>query len=105
MNGSVYTSLGVLCCKVPGGFIGFGDRDLARHYLKKALNTNPDGIDPNYFCGEFLFEEEQYAEAREASLHALEAKPRSERPLADSSQYCRRTCCGSRRFAPDYVRN
>ena len=47
LHGSVYTSLGALYYKVPGGFIGFGDKDRARDYLQKALDMNPDGIDPN----------------------------------------------------------
>lgn len=83
LDGSVYTSLGVLYYKVPGGLIGFGDKQVARQYLEKALAVNPNGIDPNYFYGEFLFEEEQYEQAREALLHAREAPPRPERPLAD----------------------
>jgi hypothetical protein len=49
LDGSVYTSLGTLYAKVPGGLIGFGDKDLARTYLEKAVQQNPDGIDPNYF--------------------------------------------------------
>ncbi|HZW59748.1 MAG TPA: tetratricopeptide repeat protein, partial [Woeseiaceae bacterium] len=86
LDGSALTSLGVLYYKVPGGIIGFGDRDLARHYLKMALALNPDGIDANYFYGELMFEEEQYAEAKQALLHALQAPPRPERPLADSGR-------------------
>ena len=86
LHGSVYTSLGVLYYKVPGGIIGFGDRDTARNYLQKALEVNPDGIDPNYFYGEFLYEDKNYVEAREALLHARNAPPRSGRELADQGR-------------------
>ena len=86
LNGSVYTSLGTLYYKVPGGLIGFGDKDLARSYLEKALALNPDGIDPNYFYGEFLYEEHDYEAARNALLKALEAPQRPDRPLADEGR-------------------
>jgi tetratricopeptide (TPR) repeat protein len=86
LNGSIYTSLGVLYYKVPGGMIGFGDKDLARQYLEKALAINPDGIDPNYFYGEFLFEEKDYDAARQALLKARQAPARPERALADAGR-------------------
>ncbi len=86
LHGSVYTSLGALYYKVPGGLIGFGDRDRARQYLEKALSMNPDGIDPNYFYGEFLFEEKEYDAARQALQHALEAAPRPDRTVADQGR-------------------
>jgi tetratricopeptide (TPR) repeat protein len=86
LDGSVYTSLGTLYYKVPGGIVGFGDRDLARDYLQKAVAANPDGIDPNYFYGEFLYEEEQYELAKTALLKAQSAAPRPDRPLADEGR-------------------
>lgn len=86
LDGSVYTSLGTLYYKVPGGLIGFGDKELADTYLKKALQANPDGIDPNYFYGEFLFEQKDYAAARAALLRAQQAPARVDRPLADEGR-------------------
>lgn len=86
LDGSVYTSLGVLYSKVPGGIIGFGDEDLARQYLQKALAANPDGIDPNYFYGEFLYEHKDYAGARQALMKARQAPKRPDRPLADEGR-------------------
>lgn len=86
LDGSVYTSLGVLYHKVPGGIIGFGDDELAARYLKKALETNPEGIDPNFFYGEYLADEGEYVAAREALLKALEAPSRPDRPLADEGR-------------------
>ena len=86
LQGSVYTSLGTLYYKVPGGLIGFGDKDLARDYLEKALEENPDGIDPNYFYAEFLLEEKDYEAARLALLKAKNAPQRPDRPLADEGR-------------------
>lgn len=86
LDGSVYTSLGTLYSKVPGGLIGFGDKSLAREYLEKAVQQNPDGIDPNYFYGEFLLEQKEYEAAKTALLKAKNAPQRPDRPLADEGR-------------------
>lgn len=86
LDGSVYTSLGSLYYQVPGWPLGFGNDGKARSYLRKALAVNPDGIDPNYFYGDFLIEEGEYAEAVKVLEHALEAPPRPGRELADSGR-------------------
>jgi tetratricopeptide (TPR) repeat protein len=86
LQGSAYTSLGTLYFKVPGWPIGFGDREKAEELLQQALAINPDGIDPNYFYGEFLFEEDRYAESIAVLNHALQAAPRPDRPIADAGR-------------------
>jgi tetratricopeptide (TPR) repeat protein len=86
LQGSAYTSLGTLYYKVPGFPLGFGDRKKARQYLERALTLNPDGIDPNYFYGELLFEQDQYAPALEHLQTALRAPGRSGRELADEGR-------------------
>ena len=86
LNGSVYTSLGSLYYQVPGWPLGFGDAEQARAYLKKALAINPDGIDPNYFYGDFLREEGEYAAAEKALTKALQAPERPGRPIADAGR-------------------
>jgi tetratricopeptide (TPR) repeat protein len=86
LGGSVYTSLGSLYYQVPGWPIGFGDDDKAERYLKKALAVNPDGIDPNYFYGDFLLQEKAYTEAAAAFERALAAPPREDRPVADAGR-------------------
>jgi Tfp pilus assembly protein PilF len=83
LEGSAYTSLGTLYYKVPGFPLGFGDSNKARQLLTAALKLNPDGIDPNYFYGEFLFEEGEYAAAIQALRRALAAPPRPNRDVAD----------------------
>ena len=83
LEGSAYTSLGALYYQVPGWPVGFGDDDKAQAMLSKALTLNPDGIDPNYFYGDFLYRQERYADASVALLKAQAAKPRPGREVAD----------------------
>lgn len=82
-DGSVYTSLGSLYAQVPGFPVGFGDKDKARAYLRKALAANPNGLDANYFYGDFLFRQGQYAEAERALQKAIAAPARQGREVAD----------------------
>jgi tetratricopeptide (TPR) repeat protein len=87
LKGSAYTSLGTLYYKVPGWPIGFGDKAKAESLLKKALSINPDGIDPNFFYGEYLAERDRNQEALRYLEHALKAAPRPGRELADSGRH------------------
>jgi tetratricopeptide (TPR) repeat protein len=86
LQGSAYTSLGTLYHKVPGFPIGFGSDKKAREYLEKALAVNPNGIDPNYFYGEFLLDEGEDAAARRHLEKALKAPPRPNRETADDGR-------------------
>jgi tetratricopeptide (TPR) repeat protein len=82
-DGSVYSSLGSLYAQVPGFPIGFGDPAKARAYLQKALAANPNGIDPNYFYGDFLSRQGDHAGAVRALERAVSAPPRPGREVAD----------------------
>lgn len=86
LGGSVYSSLGSLYAKVPGWPIGFGDKDKASGYLKKALQLNPQGIDPNFFYAELLADRGDRAGARHYYEQALAAPPRAGREDADSGR-------------------
>jgi tetratricopeptide (TPR) repeat protein len=86
LDGSAYTSLGSLYYQVPGWPIGFGDDKRALEFLQKGLAVNPDGIDPNYFHGDFLFRTGDYAGAEQALRKALQAPPREGRQLADEGR-------------------
>jgi tetratricopeptide (TPR) repeat protein len=86
LDGSAYTSLGTLYAKVPGFPVGFGDDAKARKMLRRALELNPNGIDPNYFYGEFLYEEGEYAQALQYLDKAAKAAPRAGRELADKGR-------------------
>ena len=86
LDGSAYTSLATLLAKVPGWPIGFGDKARAEDYFKKSLVINPDGIDPNFFYGEYLYDRDRFQEARSYLEKALKAPPRPGRELADSGR-------------------
>lgn len=86
LDGSVYTSLGSLYYQVPGWPLGFGDDERARKHLQRALAIDPDGIDPNYFYGDFLRQQGEYAEAEKALEKALAAPARPDRPVADAGR-------------------
>ena len=86
LDGSAYTSLGSLYYQVPGWPIGFGNNDKAEEYLKKALAINPNGIDPNYFYGDFLAQDGRKKEAKVYFERALNAPDRPSRSLADTGR-------------------
>lgn len=85
LDGSALTSLGSLYYKVPR-FISFGDHDKAREYLERSLKVNPNGIDQNFFMGEFLAEKGEKAKAIEYLKKALAAPPRPGREDADTGR-------------------
>ena len=86
LDGSAYSSLGVLYYKVPGWPLGFGDKAKARELLLKALSINPQGIDPNFFYAEYLVETRHAEEALPYLERALQAPPRPGRNIADTGR-------------------
>lgn len=86
LDGSAYTSLGVLYYQVPGWPVGFGDDDKARELLRKGLQANPDGIDSNYFYGDFLQDQGDWTGAAAALEKALAAPARPGRERADQGR-------------------
>lgn len=86
LNGSAYTSLGSLYYQVPGWPIGFGDDKKAVTFLKKGLAINPDGIDPNYFYGDFLYRSGDLDNAERVLRKALQAAPRPGRKISDEGR-------------------
>lgn len=86
LEGSAYTSLGTLYYQVPGWPIGFGDDDKAESMLKRALAINPNGIDPNFFYGDFLAQDGRKSEAIAYLKKAQKASPRTGRQLADKGR-------------------
>lgn len=86
LDGAVPTSLGTLYFMVPGFPIGFGDDDKARHYLEQAVQISPDGLDSNYFYGDFLVDQEEYDKAAKVLRHALNAPANPDRPVWDAGR-------------------
>lgn len=86
MNGSAYTSLGSLYYQVPGWPVGFGDDAKAEAMLLKGLSYNPDGIDSNYFYGDYLLEQKHYQQALAVLEKALKAPARPDRESADTGR-------------------
>lgn len=86
LSGSAYTSLGSLYYQVPGWPIGFGDNNKAQELLKKGLAVNPNGIDSNYFYGDYLLRIGDAANAELYLRKARQAPPRPGRALADEGR-------------------
>jgi len=86
LDGAAYTSLGSLYYQVPGWPIGFGDDDKAAELLQKGLELDPDGIDANFFWGDYLFEQKRYDAALAAFEKARAAPPRPGRESADQGR-------------------
>ena len=85
-KGGAAMSLGVLYHKVPGSPIGFGDDDRARQLLQEALAIDPNGLDANYFYGDFLLDQGDTAGARSHLLKALKAPHDPGRPAWDAGR-------------------
>jgi len=86
LDGAAYTSLGALYYQVPGWPLGFGDDDQARLMLRRGVEIDPDGIDANYFYGDFLRDQKEWGPARDALQKALRAPARPGREVADAGR-------------------
>lgn len=86
LDGSVPTSLGALYYLVPGFPIGFGDNDKARRYLEQGVQISPNGLDANYFYGDFLYRDGDYDKAVSVLEHGLAAPADTERPVWDAGR-------------------
>lgn len=83
-NGSAYVTLGTLYYMAPKWPIAFGDTEKAEQMFQAALKINPNGIDANYFYGDFL---QANSHPREAEIYfekALLAPSRNEQAFADN---------------------
>jgi len=86
VDGAVPTSLGALYYKVPGFPLSFGDNAQARQYLEDGIKINPNGLDANYFYGDFLSSVGEYDKAAKVLKHALNAPHDPERPVWDAGR-------------------
>jgi tetratricopeptide (TPR) repeat protein len=86
LDGSAYASLGTLYSNVPGWPLGFGSDKKAVQLLQKALEINPDGIDPNYFYADHLLRKKEYEAAERYLIKAQQAAPRADQLVADAGR-------------------
>lgn len=86
MEGSALTSLGSLYYQVPGWPVGFGDDRKAVEFLKRGLEANPEGIDANFFYGDYLYRGGDLVAAESFLRKALKAPARPGRALADEGR-------------------
>ena len=86
MDAAAPTTLGLLYDGVPGFPIAFGDKAKARYYHQEAVRYAPDGLDANYFYGDFLYRHGELAEAIKVLEHALTVPGLSNRPIWDKSR-------------------
>jgi tetratricopeptide (TPR) repeat protein len=84
MNGSAYVTLGTLYYMVPKWPIAFGDEATAQKMLQTALKINPNGIDSNYFYGDFLLSNNRLIEAEKYFKRAIAIPARAEQFYADT---------------------
>lgn len=63
MEASAFLTLGNLYYRLPGWPISFGDEDQALQYYELAVRFFPDGLDANYFLGDYWLSEEEYDKA------------------------------------------
>ena len=83
LGGAAHTSLGALYYQVPGWPLGFGDDAKARTHLQRALAIDATDIDANYFYGDFLRDQGDWAGAAAAFEKAVAAPDRAGRDVAD----------------------
>lgn len=83
MNGAAYVVLGTLYDKAPQWPIAFGDEHKAKEMLETALKISPDGVESNYFYGEFLLDHDEQQAAVAYFKKALSGKVRAEQPYPD----------------------
>jgi tetratricopeptide (TPR) repeat protein len=86
MDAGAPTTLGLLYDQVPGFPIAFGDKVKARFYLQEAVRYAPNGLDANYFYGDFLYRNGEQAEAVKVLEHALSLPELLNRPMWDRSR-------------------
>jgi tetratricopeptide (TPR) repeat protein len=84
MNGSAYVTLGTLYYMSPKWPIGFGDNAAAQNMLQTALKINPNGIDSNYFYGDFLLTINELNEAEKYYKSAIAVPSPTEQFYADN---------------------
>lgn len=85
-SGGVAMSLGVLYYKVPGWPIAFGNAGKAKSFLQASLAADPNGMDANWFYGDYLAAQGQKGAAKTYLQKALRAPADPSRPIWDAGR-------------------
>jgi tetratricopeptide (TPR) repeat protein len=85
-KGGLAMSLGVLYYRVPGFPVAFGSTTKAEQFLKAGLTNDPNGLDSNFFYGDFLKSQGKDAQAKTYLQRALNAPHDASRPVWDSGR-------------------
>jgi len=83
LNGAAYLTLGTLYYRVPGWPVSFGDVAVAEQMLKTSLQINPQGVDANYFYGDYLLRQERVGEAEVYFRKAVQVSARKQQLVND----------------------
>ena len=84
LEGAAYVTLGNLYRRLPGWPVLYGDKKLAKQYLESGLKLYPNGIDTNYFYGDWLLEEGQTEQARTYLEKARQSPIRPSLKISDT---------------------
>lgn len=83
MEATAFITLGNLYYRLPGWPISFGDDEQALQYLETAIKLDPDGLDANYFLGDYWLSEEEFDKAMPYLEKANQAPIRPYHRLSD----------------------
>jgi len=88
LHGYAYTGLAILNARGLVWPFGFGGKNRIRamKYFRRSLAIDPEGIDPNFFYGEYLYSLYRLNEARGYLERALKLPSRPGRELADGGR-------------------
>jgi len=86
LHGLGAATLGSLYAQAPKPPLSFGNIDLAKEYLEKAIVLAPNSLDANLFYGSYLHQTGDDAKAREILTHALTAPVQNNNEVADQGR-------------------
>jgi len=83
MEATALITLGNLYYRMPGWPFSFGDDDQALEYLEAAIKLDPEGLDSNYFLGDYWLSEEEFDKALPYLEKAVKTAVRPYHELSD----------------------
>lgn len=84
LDGAAYVTLGNLYRRLPGWPLLYGDKALARQYFETGVKLYPEGLDTNYFYGDYLLSVGDYARAEHYLAKASRAPIRPSLKVSDT---------------------